>query len=158
MNRALYIIGIVFAFVFFFVIGFFLVEADDAKWLDSYSDFGTSLYERVTYRAGITSLFFFLSFIVIDLMGLLKVKTSTMKVMAIIGLSLSGIFLIWNFAVLSNPGAISFDEVAMGYLFYSLIMLAFTIVGLIQSVKYYFRQKSVAVVSGNQATGDLLDS
>jgi hypothetical protein len=35
-----------------------------------------------------------------------------------------------------DPGAINFDEVAPGWILFCLIMLAFTIVGLVQSVRY----------------------
>ncbi|MBL4862900.1 MAG: hypothetical protein JKY09_07790 [Crocinitomicaceae bacterium] len=60
-----------------------------------------------------------------------------MKVFGIMGLCISGIFLLWNFGVMVSPGALSFDEVAPGWILYCFIMLAFTIVGLIQSVRYY---------------------
>ncbi len=148
MNKALYIIGIFFAIVFFFICGFYIVEVNDARLVDLYSsssygydsyssysyDFGIA--DSLTEEAGFVSLFFFLSFVAIDLLGLLKVKTKTTKVMSIIGLAFSGLFIVWDFAMISSPGSISFHEVGMGFLLYCVIMLAFCIVGLIQSFQY----------------------
>ena len=146
MNKAFYIIGIVFAIIFFFVCGFYIADVNSARSLeilssyssyDSYSSYsyGSGIAESLTEEAGMISIFFFLSFMVIDLLGLMKVKTKTTKVMAIIGLAISALFLLWDFAMISSPGSMSFDEVGMGFLLYCFIMLAFCIVGLVQSVQ-----------------------
>lgn len=161
MNKAFYIAGIVFSVIFLFTCGFYVAEVDAARsyaYMSYYSD--ATFYESLswgtsaTLEAATVSLFFFLAFITIDLLGLIKVKTTTMKVMGIIGLSISGIFLLWDFAVLSSPSSLSFDEVGVGFMFYCLIMLAFTIVGLVQSAKYAKMQKN----GGAAANGDILDS
>ncbi|MCR9174311.1 MAG: hypothetical protein NXI10_17570 [bacterium] len=168
MNRAFYIVGIVFSVIFFFVCGYYIAEVHDARMMDLfasgpygsydlYSSFGSGIAESLTEEAGMVSLFFFLSFITIDLLGLLKVKTSTAKVMSIIGLAISGIFLLWNFAMLSSPGSLSFDEVGVGFLLYCFIMLAFTIVGLIQSVKYAKNQGQGTTAQVKEQV-DVLDS
>jgi uncharacterized protein YneF (UPF0154 family) len=163
MNRALYIIGIVCAVIFFFVTGFYIAETVDAGFnsIMRYDDPYMSYYgvgrAEVTEEAAIVSIFFFILFMVIDLLGLIKVKTKTMKVMAILGLSFSGLFLIWNFAVLSSPGSMSFDEVGLAWLLYCMIMLAFSIVGLVQSAKYSKRLKQGAA-GVNPTESDLLDS
>lgn len=115
--------------------------------------YGSNLSSSLTEEAGLISLFFFLAFIAIDLLGLVKVKTKTMKVMAIIGLAISGLFLLWNVAMLTSPGSLSFDEVGLGFMFYSLIMLAFCVVGLVQSIRFV-KMKKNSVVSGK----DILDS
>lgn len=175
MNRAFYIVGIVFSVVFLFVGAYFANEVDEAQWRSYFEtlaatdygyDFGYDSYSYasdvgdITFTAALWSLFFFLCFGVIDLMGLLKVKTTTTKVFSIIGLSITGIFLIWNFAVLASPSALNFEEVYPGYLLYCMVMLSFSIVGLVQSVRYYKRQQSgasSATVASNDS-GDLLDS
>lgn len=174
LNRAFYIVGIVFAVVFLFVGGYYAEEVDNAKWssfyesISSYDDFGYSYNydsdyeaEGLTVAAGLWSLFFFLAFMAIDILGLLKIKTTTVKVFSIIGMSLSGIFLLWDFAVIASPGSLSFDEVYPGWVLYCLIMLAFSIVGLVQSVRYHKRQTGVVntqTVSSSEDTTDLLDS
>jgi hypothetical protein len=176
MNRAFYIVGIVFSVVFLFIGAYFANEVHEAQWRsyfdtfssnDLFSDlnFDSYYYEdevaNITFTASLWSLFFFLSFITIDLMGLLKVKTTTTKVFSIIGLSITGIFLIWNFAVMSSPGSIDFEEVYPGYLLYCFIMLSFSIVGLVQSVRYFKQQQGGGVASAasvSNDTDDLLDS
>lgn len=174
MNKAFYIVGIVFAVVFLFVGGYYAEEVDNAQWSSfmssyDYSDFGYNYdygydyeVEDLTIAASLWSLFFFLAFIAIDIMGLIKIKTTTVKVFSIIGLSLSGIFLLWNFAVMGSPGSLSFDEVYPGWVLYCLIMLAFSIVGLVQSVRYQKRQSVGAqpaqAVTNTKEVEDLLDS
>lgn len=178
MNKAFYIVGIVFSVIFMFVVGYYAEEVSDARLnymfsdifnsssygydsysYTSYSSMYGDSYEDLTVEAGLWSIFFFLCFIAIDLLGLLKVKTKTTKVLSIIGLSFSGIFFFWNFGLLTSPGSMSFDEVSGGWIFYCMLMLAFTIIGLVQSVRY---GKQVAsggaepVQNGNGS--DLLDS
>lgn len=177
MNRAFYIVGIVFSIVFLFVAGYYSEAVDSAKWesfysslASSYDDYGYSYNsysydyraDDLTVQAAMWSLFFFLAFIAIDLLGLLKVKTKTMKVFAIIGLSISGIFLLWNFAVMASPGSLSFDEVFPAWMLYCFVMLAFSIVGLVQSVRYHKTQMSGGTSSNEASVSseakDLLDS
>lgn len=171
MNKALYIVGIVFSVIFLILTFGYAEEVSSARWNDysyysydyygsydyNYYDYGSSASD-LTMNAALWSLFFFLSFIAIDLLGLLKVKTKTTKILSIIGLSLSGMFVLWNFAVLSSPGSLSFDEVSPAWVFYCLAMLAFTIIGLIQSIR--FGRKAAVSVSEPAAVEpkDLLDS
>lgn len=169
MNKALYIIGIFFAIVFFFVIGFYIVDVHDARmdYVYSSTSYGYETYSSYSYdssnanslteEAGFVSLFFFLSFAAIDLLGLLKVKTKTAKVMSIIGLTFTGLFIFWDFAMISSPGSLSFDEVGMGFLLYSFIMLAFCIVGVVQSFQYSKKQREAALAQANNGA-DALDS
>lgn len=172
MNKAFYIVGIVFSVIFLFLGAYYSEEVSSARWdsifssYSSFSDYGYSynydsnLDEVYTVEAGLWSLFFFLSFCAIDLLGLIKIKTRTIKVISIIGLSLSGIFLLWTFGLLSSPGSLSFDEVYPAWALYCLTMLAFGIVGLIQSVRFGRRQTAVNSDSLNnqQSNKDLLDS
>lgn len=177
MNKAFYIVGIVFSVIFMGIISYYAEEVSDARWdyLDSmYSsydyDYGYSSYnysmfsdndDDLTVEGGLWSLFFIFSFIAIDLLGLLKIKTTTVKVLSIIGLSLSGIFLLWDIVMILNPSGISFDEVQPGFAFYATVMLAFTIVGLVQSVRFQKRQQQPSVSTSASNTSeekDLLDS
>lgn len=152
MNKALYSIGIVFSVVFFCVAAYYIEEVSTAEsiaFVSSMSRYGgydafdasyaTMLEEGAagfTMEAGTISLFFFGYFLFTDLMGLLRVKTRTMRVLAIIGLSLGAVFLVWDCMMLTSPRALGFDEVGPGFLLYALIALAFSIVGLVQSVRF----------------------
>ncbi|MDG1428882.1 MAG: hypothetical protein P8H56_11470 [Crocinitomicaceae bacterium] len=171
MNRAFFIVGIVFSVIFMFITSYYADEVQSARWdawdysysnysYDSYDSYSYPTYSSYSYdysdglttEAGFWSLFFFLCFIAIDILGIMKVKTKTMKVLGIIGLSISGIFLLVNFLVIFDQGAVSFDEVAPAWILYCLIMLAFTIVGLVQSVRFYKRQSSSSNVTPVSAT------
>lgn len=172
MNKAFYIVGIVFSVVFLFLGGYYAEEVSSARWnsifssYDSYSTYGydySALFQEdsgdLTFTAGLWSLFFFACFIAIDLLGLMKVKTKTVKIFSIIGLSISGIFLLWDFAILASPSSMSFDEVYPAWVLYCLIMLAFGIVGLVQSVRYGKAQSKVGMSPTSTAKAeDLLDS
>jgi len=177
MNKAFYIIGIVFSVVFIFIGAFYMEEIDSAEWRDYYAnDYSYDSYDYMydsynysdsneaddlTFEIAVISVFFFLLFLTIDLLGLIKVKTKTTKVLSIIGISLSGIFLLWNFALMASGGGISYDEVYPAYVLYSLTILAFTIVGLVQSIKYAKIKAGVIPASTASPTGeekDLLDS
>lgn len=167
MNKVFYIIALVFSVVFFFIVGYYVSEVSTARsllfydsYMNLYSSYGsnmTSLYsispERLTEQGGIISLFFFLFFIFVDIMGLIRVKTTTSRVFSIIGIALGALFILWDLIMMSSPGALSFDEVGIGFLIYALITMAFSIVGLIQSIKFF---NSNGVV-GNP-TSELLDS
>lgn len=159
--------------VFMFVIAHYSAEVSSARLdylfsdiynyssygYDSYSSYSSSReYEDLTFDAALWSMIFFLLFIAIDLLGLLKIKTKTTKVFSIIGLSISGIFLFWNFGVMSSPGSMSFDEVSPGWMFYSLIVLAFSIIGLVQSIRYQKKITNATVSNSEASTSDLLDS
>lgn len=159
--RAFYIIGIVLSVAFIFVTGYFIEEYQSARW--SYYDYsyGSSGYNSSYYRANevtfnwaVVSVFFFLYFIAVDIIGLVKIKRTTTKVLAIIGLSISGLMLAWNFLVMSSPSHISVDEVAGAWMLYSLLYLAFSIVGLVQAVKW--KNRNIANAN-EQVLDDLLN-
>ena len=172
MNKAFYIVGIVLAVIFMILGGYYSELVSDAKWASifssfSYSDYGynygydSGIDDDYTVEMGLWSLLFFLSFITVDLLGLIKVKTKTVKILSIIGLSLSGIFLLWNFGMISSPGSLSFDELYPAWVFYSMVMLAFGVVGLIQSIRFEKHKNAVHVqplVEVKDQSKDLLDS
>lgn len=168
MNRALYIIGIVFSFIFLIVIGYYIEEVSSARlsylfssfdfdygYGSSYNSYGSSSeYKDLTVNGAIWSALFILAFVGIQLVGLIKVKTKTIKVLSIVGLALSAIFLFWSLGVMASPGSMSYDEVGGGFGLYALIMMAFSIVGLIQSVRFLKREMQPAVSKSE----DLLDA
>lgn len=171
MMKAFYITGIVLSVIFMFVIGYFIDEVESARYssyyynsysnpYDTYSSYSSYNYNSYdsgadeTMAAAIVSFFFFVFFILTSIFGLIKVKTTTNKVLSIIGLSISGIFFFWNFLVMFSPSSISFDEVGGGWGFYSLIMLAFMIVGLVQAIRYAKRSKG----RSQTPSTDILDS
>jgi hypothetical protein len=172
VNKAFYITGIVLSVIFFFLIALYAEETSSARYSDyysysSYSDYnsynsyrsyGSSASEYTT-EAALWSILFFLFFVATDILGLIKIKTKTTKVLSIIGLSISFIFLLWNFGVLSSPSSMSFDEVAPAWILYSFIFLAFSIIGLVQSVKYGASKKA-PLQSSKSSIGskDLLDT
>lgn len=164
MNKAFYISGIVLSIVFIAIGTYYADEVLSAKYWDlfSYSDYdfgygSSSRYKDLTIEGGLWSLFFFLFFIASDLLGLIKIKTTTSKVLSIIGLSISGILLLWNFVMMFSDGGITYDEVFPAYIFYCVMMLAFSIVGLVQSVRYAKKIKSGSKGSVVE-NKDLLDS
>jgi len=167
MNKALYIVGIVFSFVFFCVSAYYVGEVSSARIMEifssydsygsyssygSYNSYSTSASDLTT-EAGLIALFFLLVVIFVDIMGMLKVKTKTSKVFTIIGLALGGIFLLWDVVMLTSPDSISYDEAGVGFTFYALIALAFSIVGLVQSIRFGKRKIGV-----KNPRNDLLDS
>lgn len=162
--KALYIVGIVLSFIFMFVIGYFIQEVESARSFNYYNynnPYGSYNYNSYynngsedTMMAAIISFFFFTFFIFTSIIGMIKVKTITNKVFSIIGLSISGIFFLWNLLVMFSPSSLSFDEVGGGWGFYSLVMLAFMIVGLVQAVKYSKRTN----VNSSPHSIDVLDS
>jgi hypothetical protein len=167
MNKALYIVGIVFSFVFFCVSAYYVEEVSSARIMDIFSNYdsfgGYSSYSSynsystsasdLTTEAGLIALFFLLVVIFVDIMGMLKVKTKTSKVFTIIGLALGGIFLLWDIVMLTSPDSISYDEAGVGFTFYALIVLAFSIVGLVQSIRFGKQKTGV-----KNPSNDLLDS
>lgn len=59
----------------------------------------------------------------------------TAKVMSIIGLSISGLFLLATLVPIGDPGSASFDEFGPVLILYAIIMLAFCIVNLVQAIR-----------------------
>ena len=161
MNKVFYITGIVFSVVFMSVCVYYFQLAETAANTEilistgSYLDYAYSdSTANITTEAGLVSLFFFLFFLAADILGVIKVKTITMKVMGIIGIAITALFLLWDFLMLTSPGALGFNESGIGFIFYCLIALAFSIVGLIQSIRFS-RPKQAVPTNRNP---DLLDS
>jgi hypothetical protein len=89
----------------------------------------------ITRTAGIVSILFMLISAVVFLLALVRIKTTTMKVIAIIGLSISGLFMLWGFLPMTSPGGVSFSEVGPAFVIAATVVLAFHIVGVVQAFK-----------------------
>ena len=171
MSKVLYIIGIVFSIIFIVISGYYSELVSDARFdalfssynysYDNYSSYSyNGSASDLTVEAAAWSLLFILFFLAMLLVGLIKVKTKTSKVLSIIGLSFGGILLFWDFAVIASPGSLSFNEVSPAWAFFGLMMLAFAIIGLVQSIRYAnkMEQPQVAKPVGSIESEDLLDS
>lgn len=147
----------------FLLFGVTLVYANmvsEARMEYIFSDFSFSSvsYSKITEEAALSTGIMFCFFIFMFLFGLLRVKTRTSKVLSIIGGVLSFCFVVWSIVVFMSPSAISFDEVFFVWLLFSLIVISFSIVGLIQSVRFRRMIKSGQVVVKSTESIDLLDS
>ena len=153
MNKAFYISSLVLSALFSVIVLYYIDLVSSARfssWYTNYYDSGSS----ETEEAGLISLFFFLFFITTFLLGLIKIKRVTNRVLSIIGLALSALFLLWDLVMLSSPSGLSFDEVGIGFFFFTPVIMAFSIVGIIQSNRF----KSQWVLYKQKVESDLLDS
>jgi len=147
MMRAFYITAMVLTIGFIFADIYYIDEASRARYsqYDSmYSNansYGYSNYssynegDDVTTEAGFVTMAFFLVYTILFILSLIKIKKTTIKVFSIIGLSLTGIMILWDGVMISSPDSISFDEVGAGWIAFGLTMMAFMIVGTIQAFK-----------------------
>ena len=118
-------------------------ETRSARW-SSYDSYSYNSYSYDTYdsakdyttEGATVSLFMFLIYITVGILTLVKLKSKTMKVLSIIGLSLTLIVLFFDAVMFMEPGSASFDEVGAGFVLYTLPMLAFSIVGIIHAFKF----------------------
>jgi hypothetical protein len=110
---------------------------------DSYNSYDPYAYsydydneaDEATQAGGVISVIFMLISAVVFMLALMKIKTKTMKVISIIGLSISGIFLLWGFLPMTSPGGVSFDEVGPAFALAGIVLLAFNVVGTIHAFK-----------------------
>jgi hypothetical protein len=146
MNRAFYILGIIFSVLMFLVSIYFTQAVGSARNADllsmiSYGYANTGIFEQIaidtTFKGGLTTLFFFLFFIVMEVLGVLYIKTKNSRIFGTISLSFSAIMLVWDIAVLINPYSLYFDEVGAVWILYALAMLAFSILGLIRAGRHF---------------------
>lgn len=147
MMRVLYLIALVLTLGFMVADAYYVEEVSSARWSSyysyddySYDDYGYNSYDsgrddELTIEAGIMSMIVFFFFIALYVLSLIKIKTITMKVFSIIGLSLTGIFLVWDALMMSSPGGISFDEVGPFFVIFGITMLAFSIIGTVHAFK-----------------------
>ena len=151
MMRAFYLVAMVLTIGFMVADGYYIEEVSSARW-SSYYDYdyysqdysdGYSGYnsydsgrdDELTIEAGIVTMVFFFFYLALYVLSLVRIKTTTMKVFSIIGMSLTGIMLAWDALMISSPGGVSFDEVGPAWVIYGVVMLAFTIVGTVHAFK-----------------------
>ena len=139
--RAINIISLVLAVFIIPISLYYIDETRAARWADwdwgGYSSYYGPSAKEYTVEASLIILLFLLYFTFVNIANLAKVKTVTAKVMGIIGLSVVGLGLLFNLMVLSSGGGATFDEVGPAWVFLGLIMIAFSIVFLVQSVKQH---------------------
>lgn len=155
--KAMNIIGIVLTVVLGVVTAYYVDEVSSAYWdsffssLDYGSDYGFYDYGRspgdLTFEAGLFMMLFILFYSALYISNIVKVKTTTTKVLTIIGMSLTFIMLLWDVLMLISPRGISFHEVGPVYIIWGVINLAFCIVLLVQAVKYGNRNKKAGTVA-----------
>ena len=137
--KAINIIGICLAVIIFPLCVYYVDETSTARWAGwDWGGYGNSYYgpsaSEVTAQAAGVSLLLVGFFIFQSIMNLIKIKTTSSKVMAIIGLSLMGIAFLINLSLLGGAG--TYDEGGLINIFVSFIMVAFSIVFLVQTVNY----------------------
>lgn len=143
MLRAFYISISVLWIIFILVCFFMMEEVSRAKWDDypPYDSYGYNSYtpsyrhHDSTVTAALISLVMFLICIAVEIITLIKLKSKTMKVLTIIGLSLTGIVLFFDGIMLVSPGSASFDEIGGVFVFFAVVQLAFSIVGTVHAFK-----------------------
>jgi hypothetical protein len=153
MMRVFYLVAIVLTIAFMVVDVYYAEEVSSARYdsyFDSYNSYdydntygGYSDYsysdtgrdDELTVEGGIVTMVFFFFYMAVYLLSLMKIKTTTMKVFSIIGMSLTGIMLAWDALIITSPGSLSFDEVAPAWIFFGLAMLAFSIIGTVHAFK-----------------------
>lgn len=142
--KIFYIIALVLSVIFGVVIFYYIDSVHSARmdyifsdYLDYGGGYNYSYNEapRITTEGALITILFMIFYALLYSFTLAKIKTTTAKVMSIIGVSITGIFILWDLAVLASPGGISYDEAGFGFLFYAIIMLAFCIVNLVQASK-----------------------
>ena len=157
--KAVNIIGIVLSPALFFLSLYYIVASYDAYWAswdygyEDYYYYGPSRSE-ITTEGGLFTLVLTLFFVFLNIFNLVKVKTMTSKVLGIIGICFSGIALIVNLMMLAEPGRASYDETGPTWTILSIIMLAFCIVFLVQSVNGSKKKK---VISNSETIDDFDD-
>ena len=155
MLRGFYIAITVLWLIFIIYSAFMIDEVHSAKWryYDSYSyggsysnpyDYGDS-YSELTFTAAVVSLFMFLICVTVEILTLVKLKSKTMKVLSIIGLSLTGIMLFIDGVMMTSPGGASFDEAGPVFVIFGIVQLAFSIVGIIHAFKFEGRAKQTLI-------------
>jgi hypothetical protein len=147
--KSWYIISIVASVIFIGTLVFFIGEAESLRWRMwnewDYGDYaGDAYYEMrdLSVLGGGLSMLFAAFYTLLFSFTLKHIKRMTAKVISIIGLCFSGIALLVCMLPVGDPGAISFDEFALIPLLYSLIMLAFCIVNLVQASRNSLPLKS----------------
>jgi hypothetical protein len=157
MMRAFFITACVLSLIYIIACAGIAEMVSDARWSYDYTDYyGSDYYgddygydsydygyddyynddaDDYTRVGGVVSVFYMLISAGAFLLALMKIKTKTMKVISIIGLSLSGLFLLWAMLPMASPSGISFDEIAPAFILAGITLLALHIVGIVHAFK-----------------------
>ena len=145
--RGLNIIGIIISILLFPLVIYYIEEVNTARWRSwdiwdtGFSYTGPSAadltFEGALFLLGITLFMVFQ-----NIFNIVKVKTMTAKVLGIIGVSLIGLALLYNLLMLAEPRNVSFTEGGPLWLIVGLLMLAFSIVFLVQSVIWHKKKNA----------------
>ncbi len=100
-----------------------------------YVDDNYDAIDEATQVAGLICMVYFLFLLTYSILGIVKIKTTTMKVFSIIALSLTGIFILWDIIMITNPSGLSFDEVGPAFIIFMFFGLAYSIIGTVQSFR-----------------------
>lgn len=148
--RAFFIVAVVLSLIYIVVAAGIAGQVESARWSNDYYSYGYDGYDdyygydnyeyedeadEYTRMGGIVSLFYMLISATAFVLALLKIKTKTMKVISIIGLSLAGLFVLWSMLPLMSPGNISFDEIAPAFVLTGIALLGLHIVGVVHAFK-----------------------
>lgn len=91
--------------------------------------------DSATQTGGVISVLFMILCAAVFLLALVRIRTQTMKVLSIIGLSVSGLFMLWAFLPMSSPGGVSFDEVGLFFAAAGIALLGLQVVGIVQAFR-----------------------
>lgn len=89
----------------------------------------------ITTKAAMIMLLFLSFFIYLNIVNIIRVKTSITRSLGILGLTLIILGVLYDFLILASPRHISFDEGGLVYFIGAVLMCVFSIVFLIQSYK-----------------------
>ena len=161
--RAVNIIFIVLSFFFLIVMtaGTFGTKSERDRYYErlsysqdydsgySYEDYGDPAYVKSTRIAVTMSFVFFVFSLTRFVLNFLLVKTSTSRVLAIIGLVLTLALIAWGAMALDSPRSISFDEIGGAWILYAVVCLVFAIIGTVQAFSYYKLKHPTVPFYGN---------
>ncbi|UKN01851.1 hypothetical protein K6119_19190 [Paracrocinitomix mangrovi] len=116
---------------------YYIESVNRAHWgsWDFLDYYGPSAAE-ITAEAALIFILIHLFFIIQNIANLVKIKTGTVKVLSIVGLSLLGVSFMFNLIMMAQPTHTSFDEGGQVFMLAGIMMMAFSIVYLVQSVRY----------------------
>lgn len=128
MNRLTYLIGIISSIA----LAYFVYKSGR----DVYSAGRAGQSEAfVTINAAIYLFAFFGYAILTDVLGLIRVKTKTVKVFSLIGIVLSLLMVGLDASILNNPVGLNFIDTGIWFLPYAVFMLCSSIIGLVHSIR-----------------------
>jgi len=90
--------------------------------------------DSLTAKAGMFSLVIMIFYELLHVFTLMKLKTTSMKVLSIIGLVITAAMLGFSILMFAFPGQVYFDEVVLAWYAYAVLILGYSIIGLIQAL------------------------